>query len=87
MFLRAEESLLIAPLPGSLLCSVSNTRVAAFECGSGLYAARLAKLGANVTGIDFSKNSIEHARKVAAGEGLRIQYTLRNYLEFEDTEQ
>jgi len=64
-----------------------GTRVADFGCGPGLYATRLAKLGANVTGIDFSKNSIEYARKVAAGEGLSIQYNHQNYLEFETEER
>ncbi len=64
-----------------------GTRVADFGCGPGLYATRLAKLGATVTGIDFSMNSIEYARKVAAGEGMSIQYTHQNYLEFETEER
>jgi SAM-dependent methyltransferase len=43
----------------------------------------LAHLGANVTGIDFSKRSIEYARGVAAQSSLAIEYVHRNYLEFE----
>jgi 2-polyprenyl-3-methyl-5-hydroxy-6-metoxy-1,4-benzoquinol methylase len=48
-----------------------------------LYATRLAKHGANVTGIDFSKRSIEYAKEVAAHERLDISYVNQNYLEFE----
>jgi len=61
----------------------TGTRIADFGCGPGLYANRLAKLGASVTGIDFSKRSIEHARLVAAEAGLSVTYVNQNYLEFE----
>jgi len=61
----------------------TGTRIADFGCGPGLYANRLAMLGASVTGIDFSKRSIEHARTVAAEEGLTAAYVNQNYLEFE----
>lgn len=61
----------------------TSTRIADFGCGPGLYANRLAKLGASVTGIDFSKRSIKHARTVAAEEGLTAAYVNQNYLEFE----
>jgi SAM-dependent methyltransferase len=57
--------------------------IADFGCGPGLYAARLAKRGANVTGIDFSKSSIEYAKDIAAREQLNISYVNHNYLEFE----
>ena len=60
-----------------------DTKVADFGCGPGLYAARLAKRGANVTGIDFSGRSIEYAKEVAAREHLNISYVKQNYLEFE----
>lgn len=58
-------------------------KIADFGCGPGLYAARLAKRGANVTGIDFSGRSIEHAKNAAAREQLDINYVKQNYLEFE----
>ena len=61
----------------------TGTRIADFGCGPGLYANRLAKLGASVTGIDFSKRSIQHARTVAAEAGLTAAYVNQNYLEFE----
>jgi SAM-dependent methyltransferase len=60
-----------------------DARIADFGCGPGLYTTRLAKRRANVTGIDFSGRSIEYARKVAAGEELKIDYVMRNYLDFE----
>ncbi|MBU0908871.1 MAG: methyltransferase domain-containing protein [Proteobacteria bacterium] len=64
-----------------------ETQIADFGCGPGLYAAPLAKRGANVTGIDFSKRSIEYAKEVAAREQLKINYVNQNYLEFEREDQ
>ncbi|HUV64764.1 MAG TPA: class I SAM-dependent methyltransferase [Sedimentisphaerales bacterium] len=69
------------------ICSRFNvgagTKIADFGCGPGLYATRLARRRADVTGIDFSKRSIQYARKIAAAEGLSIHYVNQNYLEFE----
>ncbi|MDD5704979.1 MAG: class I SAM-dependent methyltransferase [Kiritimatiellae bacterium] len=62
-----------------------GTEIADFGCGPGLYSARLAKRGAKVTGIDFSKRSIEYAKDVSTREHLGIKYVNQNYLEF-DTE-
>ena len=63
---------------------VDNTSdVADFGCGPGLYAKRLAEAGAKVTGIDFSENSLQYAKEVAAQEGMDIDYVHANYLEFE----
>jgi len=58
-------------------------KVADFGCGPGLYATPLTKRGANVTGIDFSRRSIEYAKEVAVREQLNISYVKQNYLEFE----
>jgi len=60
-----------------------DTKIADFGCGPGLYATRLAQKGADVTGIDFSTRSIQHAREVAAKEALPIRYLNQDYLEFE----
>jgi SAM-dependent methyltransferase len=65
----------------------ADCRVADFGCGPGLYATRLARRQASVTGIDFSKRSIDYAQKVAAGEGLNIRYVNQNYLDFETDER
>ena len=60
-----------------------NSMIADFGCGPGLYAIHFAKLGANVTGIDFSETSIKYAKEVAAREQLDISYVNQNYLEYE----
>jgi 2-polyprenyl-3-methyl-5-hydroxy-6-metoxy-1,4-benzoquinol methylase len=59
------------------------TSIIDIGCGPGLYTTRLAGKGAQVTGIDFSKRSIDYAKKVAAKKGLDINYVNQNYLEFE----
>jgi SAM-dependent methyltransferase len=63
------------------LCSGSS--VADFGCGPGLYAQRLARRGADVTGIDFSANSLRYARDEAVREGLQIDYVQADYLDFQ----
>jgi 2-polyprenyl-3-methyl-5-hydroxy-6-metoxy-1,4-benzoquinol methylase len=64
-----------------------STAVADFGCGPGLYTTRLAERGAIVTGIDFSENSIEYAKQVAAQKGLDIKYVQKNYLDFDTTDR
>ncbi len=61
----------------------AGTKIADFGCGPGLYATKLAQRQADVTGIDFSKRSIQYAQEVATKEGLFIHYVNQNYLEFE----
>jgi cyclopropane fatty-acyl-phospholipid synthase-like methyltransferase len=61
----------------------AGTKIADFGCGPGLYATRLAQRQVDVTGIDFSKRSIQYAQKLATREGLSIHYVNQNYLEFE----
>ncbi|MBS3962193.1 MAG: bifunctional 2-polyprenyl-6-hydroxyphenol methylase/3-demethylubiquinol 3-O-methyltransferase UbiG [Sandarakinorhabdus sp.] len=43
-------------------------------CGGGLLAEPLARMGANVTGIDAGEDVIATARAHAAGQGLTIDY-------------
>ena len=50
-------------------------------CGPGLYTERFSRQGYRVTGIDFSRRSIEYARRSAAGQGLDIAYFCQDYLE------
>ncbi len=61
----------------------ANTSIADFGCGPGLYTSLFAEHKADVTGIDFSRRSIEYARDVAAQKGLTVNYVQQNYLEFE----
>ncbi len=49
-------------------------------CGPGLYSEKLAKRGNNVTGVDFSSNSIEYAKQEAKKKKLKITYLKENYL-------
>jgi SAM-dependent methyltransferase len=61
----------------------THTTVVDMGCGPGLYTTRLARHGAAVTGIDFSRRSIHHAMETAAGQGLAIDYLCQDYLTFE----
>lgn len=60
-----------------------NKSVADFGCGPGLYTTLFAETGAEVTGIDFSKRSLEYARETASRKGLDISYHHQNYLAFD----
>ena len=59
----------------------NGTKLADFGCGPGLYTNPLAGTGASVTGIDFSRNSIEYAQKIATQNNLDVEYLNVNYLE------
>ena len=61
----------------------AGTKIADFGCGPGQYSTRLAKRQADVTGIDFSRNSIRYAREWADREGVSVRYQRQNYLEFQ----
>jgi SAM-dependent methyltransferase len=63
-----------------------DTMIADFGCGPGLYSSRLARAGAQVTGIDFSENSIKYAREYDSQNELEIDYINEDYLEY-DTEK
>jgi SAM-dependent methyltransferase len=55
-------------------------RIIDFGCGPGLYTSRFARLGAEVSGVDFSSRSIEYAREQARREGLDVTYMEADYL-------
>jgi len=61
----------------------AGSKVIDLGCGPGLYANRLARRGAQVTGIDFSRRSIDYAREQAERDGLAIDYRLGDYLELD----
>jgi cyclopropane fatty-acyl-phospholipid synthase-like methyltransferase len=65
----------------------TGKKIADFGCGPGLYTTRLARRYAVVTGIDFSKRSIQYAQETATWEKLPIRYVNRNYLDFETDER
>ena len=58
-----------------------------YGCGPGLYTTLFAELNAKVTGIDFSKRSIDYARNIAAKKVLQIEYINQNYLEYQTEEK
>lgn len=64
-----------------------GSKVIDFGCGPGLYTSRLARCGADVTGIDFSKRSLDYAAEEARRDNLNINYIHSNYLEYETEEK
>jgi len=56
-------------------------------CGPGIYAERFQKIGYSVTGIDFSKRSIEYARKQSQAGNSNINYIYQNYLTMDYVDQ
>jgi SAM-dependent methyltransferase len=53
-------------------------------CGPGLYAARLARRGIAVTGVDYSRHSIDYATRYAREHNLDITYRYQDYLTLDD---
>lgn len=53
---------------------LAGKRAADVGCGAGLLAEPLARLGAQVTGVDAAAENIEAARLHAQGQGLEIDY-------------
>ena len=60
----------------------SKSRICDFGCGPGLYTTEFAKKDADVTGIDFARLSIKHAKKTALQNKLNIEYVIQDYLKF-----
>lgn len=54
--------------------NISNLNILDLGCGGGLTCEPLARLGANVTGIDFIKKNIEVAKKHSFSSNLNIKY-------------
>lgn len=65
----------------SLLNLSKNNKVVDFGCGPGLYCSKLSEYGLHVTGIDYSKRSIEYAKNEAIRNNLSIEYIYKNYLD------
>jgi SAM-dependent methyltransferase len=56
-------------------------------CGPGIYAERFRKAGYTVTGIDFSKRSIDYAQEQTLLNKSNVQYHYQNYLTIDYIEQ
>lgn len=65
---------LVWPATARLLDLQPDERVLDVACGNGLYALRMADLGAKVTGFDFSAALIDRATRRSADYGTRITY-------------
>lgn len=63
---------IVSPMKYPLLLDVG--------CGPGIYAEKFANVGYQVTGIDFSKRSIDFAKSSALKHGLDIKYLYQDYL-------
>lgn len=69
-------NVLIWPVVHSLLGAVKGLRILDVGCGNGLYARRLAALGAHVTAVDYSPEMIVRARERSAGLADVIRYSV-----------
>lgn len=67
---------LVAPAAEKLLALQGGERVLEIACGAGLFARRMAELGAIVTASDFSPAMIERARKRTEAVQDRITFRL-----------
>ncbi|MBN1657644.1 MAG: methyltransferase domain-containing protein [Anaerolineae bacterium] len=56
-------------------------------CGPGLYATRLAQRWLCVTGVDYSRRSIEYAANYAREHDLEITYRYQDYLTLDAAQQ
>ena len=72
-----------------MLNKVDGSQLAILDlgCGPGLYAEKLTKLGHQVTGVDFSANSIEYAKMSAQKAKLNICYRQQDYLTMNEENQ
>src|SRR5690606_8341967 len=66
-FLAGDDSL--HPIEDAELGSVAGQRLLHLQCHFGLDTLRLARRGAQVTGVDFSPAAIEAAREMARRSG------------------
>ncbi|WP_042348131.1 class I SAM-dependent methyltransferase [Bacillus massiliigorillae] len=71
----------------NLVADPQGQKMIDFGCGPGLYCERLYKKGFEVTGVDFSENSILYAKEKAMSQGLPIEYRYENYLQLKDQNQ
>lgn len=73
---NAFHQLLIGPNVERLLALRPGERVLDVACGTGYFARRLAELGADVVGVDFSEAMLERARERLAAAGANADLRL-----------
>lgn len=67
----------------SMFEKTSGKKLLDLGCGPGIYAELFSEIGFQVTGIDFSKRSIEYAITNANLNAKKIDYIYKNYLDIE----
>jgi 2-polyprenyl-6-hydroxyphenyl methylase/3-demethylubiquinone-9 3-methyltransferase len=79
-YIRDHATRLLAPAGAGAggLRPLAGLRLADIGCGAGLLSEPMARLGAEVTGVDPSPRSIEIASAHAAAAGLAIDYRATN---------
>jgi SAM-dependent methyltransferase len=84
--LASRKTTTINGTVGWILENTPGERLAILDlgCGPGLYAEKLAEKGHEVTGMDFSANSIRYAQESAERNKLDITYLQQDYLELEE---
>lgn len=65
---------MLMPVELELLGHISGKRILHLQCHFGLDTLSLARMGAIVTGVDFSPKAIEEARKLATLTGLEANF-------------
>ena len=73
---NAFQRVLIGPAAERLLAIRPNELILDVACGNGVFARRLAQLGAQVVATDFSARFLELARARTTEHGDRIEYRL-----------
>jgi len=62
---------------------IDHPKLLDLGCGPGIYAEQFHKRGFDVTGIDFSRRSIEYAKDSANRHGYPIEYIYMDYLKLD----
>jgi SAM-dependent methyltransferase len=61
---------------------VEETHITDFGCGPGFYTDHFSKVSNHVTGIDFSRNSLNYAEKTVNADRNKVNFVHCNYLEY-----
>lgn len=59
--------------------NIHNKRILEVGCGPGIYSIRLAKKGAQVTGIDYSPGMINEAKRIAQEAGVEVDFKVGDF--------
>lgn len=75
-FLRGESGLM--PIESGEIGDVTGLRIAHLQCHFGIDTLSLARMGAQITGLDFSPSAIAAARELAQQTGLNADFVEAN---------